>query len=98
MTRIYATLIFASLTGCVSPIGSMNLKDGETGCISANSLTLGEASMIVTRADNVGKNQTNIGEQVIKCGRNEMTIKTNTGVAVPPGATTTTTTTITPAK
>lgn len=98
ITIIVLAMLLQLLGACASPIGKLDLKDGETGCITANSLTLGKASMIVARADNITKNQTNKGDISITCGEAVMNIKTDTGVVVPPGATTTTTTTVVPAK
>lgn len=93
-------VLFVSLllAACASPIGKLDLKDGETGCLTANSLIYGKASMIVARADNVLKNQTNKGDLAVTCGEAVMNIKSDVGVAVPPGATTTTTTTVVPVK
>lgn len=93
MRAILAVLLLA---GCASPLGKLDLKDGETGCVSLNSLVYGKAAMIVARADNVGKNQTSVGDLNVLCGETTMTIKSNVGVPVPPGATTTTTTTVVP--
>lgn len=93
-----AALLAAALLTACSSTPQLNLKDGETGCVALNSLVYGKASVIVQRADNVGKNQTQKGDIQVTCGEAVMSIKTDTGVVVPPGATTTTTTTVVPSK
>lgn len=96
--KLTFALLALLLAGCASPLGKLDLKDGETGCLSLNSLVYGKASMVVARADNVSKTHTNKGDLAIVCGDATMKILTDTGVPVPPGATTTTTTVVQPVK
>lgn len=94
MRVIVFTIILA---GCASPLGKLDLKDGETGCLTINSLIYGKAAMSITRDDNVAKGQMSVGTRKINCGEATMDITTNVGPPVPVGATTSTTTVVTPA-
>lgn len=97
---IVVALILGCLGGCQN-LGmtpeQLRASAGMATCTTVNSLVYGKAAFITANADDVRKGATNKGETIITCGEGSMSIKTDTGVPVPPGATTTTTTTVKPA-
>lgn len=103
MRRLTAALILSTvaLTGCPS----MSIKDmsaeqlkATNGMLTCSQLSsmYGKGSSILVNTDDLRKGATSKGKTSITCGDATMTIESEIGVPVPPGATTTTTTVVKP--
>lgn len=92
-----AVLLAGCASGLVMTPEQLKASAGMATCSTVNSLVYGKASFITANADDVRKGATSKGDTTITCGEGSMSIKSDIGVPVPPGATTTTTTVVKPA-
>jgi hypothetical protein len=99
---IISIIVLILLAGCQN-LGYSNMTaeqiratNGTSTCTSINTI-YGKQSMIAINEQDVKKGSTSKGKLSITCGDALMSIESDIGVPVPPGAVTTTTTTVIPA-
>ena len=69
---------------------------GTVTCSQVDLPLYGKASFVALNQDDTKKGATSTNDITVTCGQTQFTVKSNTGVPVPAGATTTVTTTVQP--